>query len=71
MRAIFHKGKDCWKVITKLFPPKKNFKFVNFRGFAFHFARPPIPSRARRGEEIRFEQFQVYTAISLASCPAK
>jgi len=27
-------------------------------GFAFHFARPPIPSRAKRGEDkIPFELF--------------
>ena len=35
----------------------------NALGFAFHFARPPIPSRALRGEDIiPFELFQEYTA---------
>jgi hypothetical protein len=35
----------------------------NALGFLIHFARPPIPSRARRGEErIPFELFQEYTA---------
>ena len=32
-------------------------------GFAFHFARPPIPSPAKRDEErIPFELIQEYTA---------
>ena len=36
----------------------------NALGFLIHFARPPIPSRARRGEgRIPFELFQEYTAI--------
>jgi len=35
----------------------------NALGFRIHFARPPIPSRALRGEErIPFELFQEYTA---------
>ena len=35
----------------------------NALGFEIHFARPPIPSRARRGEDrIPFELFQEYTA---------
>src|SRR3989344_1011096 len=35
----------------------------NAFGFRIHFARPPIPSRAVRGEErIPFELFQEYTA---------
>src|SRR3989344_8896785 len=35
----------------------------NALGFAFYFARPPIPSRAQRGEErTPFELFQEYTA---------
>ena len=35
----------------------------NALGFAIHFARPPIPSRALRGEErIPFELIQEYTA---------
>ena len=35
----------------------------NALGFSIHFARPPIPSRALRGEErIPFELFQEYTA---------
>ena len=35
----------------------------NALGFAFHFARPSIPSRAQRGEDrIPFELFQEYTA---------
>jgi hypothetical protein len=38
-------------------------KIVNTLGFAFHFARPPIPSRAPRGEgRIQFELFLKYTA---------
>ncbi|PIP67447.1 MAG: hypothetical protein COW93_00050 [Parcubacteria group bacterium CG22_combo_CG10-13_8_21_14_all_41_9] len=35
----------------------------NALGFRIHFARPPIPSRARCDEErIPFELFQEYTA---------
>ena len=35
----------------------------NALGFLIHFARPPIPSRAARGEcRIPFELFQEYTA---------
>ena len=35
----------------------------NALGFAFHFARPPIPSPAKRDENrISFELFQEYTA---------
>jgi hypothetical protein len=35
----------------------------NALGFRIHFARPPIPSRAPRGEDrIPFELFQEYTA---------
>ncbi|MBI2640192.1 MAG: hypothetical protein HYW90_04895 [Candidatus Sungbacteria bacterium] len=34
----------------------------NVRGFAAIFARPPNPSRVKRGEEIQFEQFEEYTA---------
>src|SRR3990167_8175280 len=35
----------------------------NALGFAFHFVRPPIPSRAGRGEgRIPFELFQEFTA---------
>ena len=35
----------------------------NVLGFAFYFARPPIPSRAKRGENrIPFELFLEYTA---------
>ena len=35
----------------------------NALGFEIHFARPPIPSRALRGEDrIPFELFQEYTA---------
>ncbi|MBI4812369.1 hypothetical protein HY798_02955 [Candidatus Falkowbacteria bacterium] len=35
----------------------------NALGFRIHFARPPIPSRAQRGEDrIPFELFQEYTA---------
>ena len=35
----------------------------NALGFRIHFARPPIPSRAQRGEKrIPFELFQEYTA---------
>ncbi|MEK7506954.1 MAG: hypothetical protein AAB585_00200, partial [Patescibacteria group bacterium] len=38
----------------------------NALGFLIHFARPPIPSRARRGEgRIPFELFQEYTAKQL------
>jgi len=35
----------------------------NALGFAIHFARPPIPSHAQRGEDrIPFELFSEYTA---------
>jgi len=35
----------------------------NALGFAIHFARPPIPSPAKRDEDrIPFELFQEYTA---------
>ncbi|HEY4496239.1 MAG TPA: hypothetical protein VJC04_02680, partial [Candidatus Paceibacterota bacterium] len=35
----------------------------NALGFRIHFARPPIPSRAQRGEDrIPFELFLEYTA---------
>jgi hypothetical protein len=45
------------------FAAKEKLEIVNAHGFAFHFARPPIPRRALRGEErIPFELFQEYTA---------
>ena len=39
------------------FAAKEKLEIVNALGFAFHFARPPIPSRAQCDEEIRFELF--------------
>ena len=40
-----------------------NTEIVNALGFAFHFARPPIPSPAKRDEDrIPFELFLEYTA---------
>src|SRR3990167_1716917 len=55
-----------------LFPFKNMFRadlfsgswaFWNALGFRIHFARPPIPSRALRGEDrIPFELIQEYTA---------
>jgi len=45
------------------FAAKEKLEIVNALGFAFHFARPPIPSRAQRGEErIPFELCLEYTA---------
>jgi len=45
------------------FAAKEKLEIVNALGFAFHFARPPIPSRAQRGEDrIPFELFQEHTA---------
>jgi len=36
----------------------------NVLGFAFYYAHPPIPSRAKRGEDrIPFELFLEYTAL--------
>jgi len=40
---------------------KEKIEIVNFRGGAA-FARPPIPSRALRGEQTPFELFVEYTA---------
>jgi hypothetical protein len=46
------------------FAAKEKLEIVNALGFAFHFARPPIPSPAKRDEDrIPFELFQEYTAI--------
>ena len=45
------------------FAAKEKLEIVNGRGGAAHFARPPIPSRAQRGEErIPFELIQEYAA---------
>ena len=45
------------------FAAKEKLEIVNVLGFAFHFARPPIPSHAQRGEDrIPFELFLEYTA---------
>ena len=45
-----------------LYFAKEKLEIVNALGFRIHFARPPIPSRAVRGEErIPFELFQEYT----------
>jgi len=47
----------------KEFAAKEKLEIVNTLGFRIHFARPPIPSRAVRGEErIPFELFLKYTA---------
>src|SRR3989344_687924 len=47
-----------------LYFAKEKLEIVNALGFRIHFARPPIPSRAVRGEErIPFELIQEYTAM--------
>ena len=38
-------------------PPKKNLKLLIFAAEPLIFARPPNPSRAKRGEETQFELF--------------
>src|SRR3990167_1732339 len=48
----------------KEFAAKEKLEIVNTLGFRIHFARPPIPRRAVRGEErIPFELIQEYTAV--------
>ena len=60
--------------INFIFASKEKLEIVNALGFVFHFdfaqcrhfARPPIPSRALRGEDrILFELFQEYTADNI------
>jgi hypothetical protein len=49
--------------VLKEFAAKEKLEIVNALGFRIHFARPPIPNRALRGEErIPFELIQEYTA---------
>ncbi|OHA64591.1 MAG: hypothetical protein A2667_00085 [Candidatus Wildermuthbacteria bacterium RIFCSPHIGHO2_01_FULL_47_27] len=45
---------------------RQKLEIVNVLGFAFRFARPPNPSRAKRGEDrIPFELFQEYSATTI------
>ncbi len=45
-----------------MYSAKEKLEIVNALGFLIHFARPPIPSRAQRGEDrVPFELFQEYT----------
>ncbi|QQG42471.1 MAG: hypothetical protein HYW15_03110 [Candidatus Giovannonibacteria bacterium] len=48
---------------SNLYSAKEKLEIVNVLGFAFHFARPPIPSPSKADEgRIPFELFLEYTA---------
>ena len=58
----FHKFKE------REFAAKAKLEIVNALGFAFYFARPPIPSPAKRDEDrIPFELIQEYTALEMTN----
>ena len=63
----------CWKTFStphlylnlkeREFTAKEKLEIVNVLGFAFHFARPPIPNPPKADEDrIPFELFLEYTA---------